>query len=92
MAEVKSRHQAEGAWFESYLVPFLSFFLLFCFRSCFVVVFFIKYISSPFLSELSEGGSAIHVFLVSVYFCHPSTVICQLFNLKKIALHIIFQP
>ena len=36
MAKVKSR-QAEGAWFESYLVPFLSFFLLFFFRSCFVV-------------------------------------------------------
>ena len=100
MAEVKSR-QAEGVWFESYLVPFLSCCLLLFF--VLVLLFFldIHFFFSYQLLSLSlyfwlftsaSRGSAIHVFLVSVYFCHPSTVIFQIlisFN-KIFALHIIF--
>ena len=81
--KVKSR-QAEGAWFESYLVPFLSFFLLsfsflFCCFFLNIYIFFsyqllsLSFYFRPFTS--ASRGSAIHVFLVSVYFCHSSTTV-----------------
>ena len=100
--KVKSR-QAEGAWFESYLVPFLSFFLLF-FRSCFVVVFF-RYIyflflsaSFPFFLLLALYlcfarlcDSRISSFCLFLSFLHQRHFPNFNFFKKKFALHIIFE-
>ena len=102
VAEVKS-HQAEGAWFESYLVPFLSFFLLLFF--VLVLLFFqdIYFFFSYQLVSLSFDFWPLPLLRAALRFTYSISSFCLFlsslhrhfpnfnFFLKNFTLHIIFE-